>query len=100
MNLFETFLAEMGIYAIIPDDQDIKFTTDHSDFVVVDGEEGDHGIIRYCDGNGIVAIHTVDGGASDHIQFTPHGVGVMIPLAEKWLNDRFTEHLQQYYKTP
>ncbi len=60
------------------DDDTQEFVADNSDFTVVDGEEGDYGVIRYSDAAGqLVAVRTVHGGDSEDVAFTDHGKAMM-----------------------
>ena len=57
---------------------DLGLTSDSSDFVVVDGEEGDYGIIRYKDSSGeVVAIKIVHGGDDEELQITEYGKSII-----------------------
>lgn len=68
------------------EDADLGLTADHSEFVVVDGEESDFGVIRYKDATGqVVAIKTVDGGDAAHLELTEYGK----PLVAAKLMDVF-----------
>jgi hypothetical protein len=83
MNLLEEFCNQIGL-RIPLDLEDIKYTTDSSDFNCIDGEEGDNGIIKYyaLDGD-LIAIRTVFGGDSEDVNFTHWGKDM---LQEKALN--------------
>ena len=60
------------------EDEDLQLTPDYSQFNVVDGEEGDYGIIHYYDpSERLFAIKTVYGGDSEDLKFTPYGESVM-----------------------
>ena len=76
MNLLEsTFLYDVQpTLNRLLDDEDLHLVADHSDYVVVDGEEGDFGVVRYRNGdNQLVAVRTVQGGDSETIELTPFG---------------------------
>jgi hypothetical protein len=54
--------------------EDLGLAEDSSDYVVVDGEESDYGVIRYLDAGGkVVAIKTIHGGDSEEWEVTEHG---------------------------
>jgi len=73
MNLLEEFCKEIGL-RVPMDIEDLDYTTDTSEFNIVDGEEGDNGIIKYytIDGD-LLAIKTVYGGDSEEVEFTHWG---------------------------
>jgi hypothetical protein len=50
-----------------------NYKDDYSEFVVVDGEESDYGIIRHYYGNNLLAVRTVHGGDSEYIEYTTFG---------------------------
>jgi hypothetical protein len=53
---------------------ELGLTADNTDFVYVDGEEGDFGTIRYKDATGaVVAVKTIEGGDVDSLELTDYG---------------------------
>lgn len=84
MNLFEEFLSQLGVYTNHP--EDILHTVDHSEFIIVDGEEGDYGLVKYWDENDLLAIRKVSGGDIEETFFTKMGKSKLSELAKKWLN--------------
>lgn len=91
MNLQDLWQQEL-LFALncALEDADLGLTADHSEFVYVDGEEGDFGVIRYKDASGqVVATKTVDGGDSAHLELTDYGK----PLVAAKLMDVFKETL-------
>jgi hypothetical protein len=83
MNLLENFCYEIGL-RVPMDIEDIEYTTDRSQFNIVDGEEGDNGVIKYYSLDGdLLAVRTVYGGDSEEIEFTHWGKDL---LKEKALN--------------
>lgn len=77
MNLVESFCDEIRLYTY-RDIEDIDYTTDQSEFEVVDGEEGDNGIIKYYSLSGdLLAVKTVYGGDSEDIEFTEIGKNIL-----------------------
>lgn len=86
MNLFEEFLTQIGMFVHHVDD--IPNTSDDSEFTVVDGEEGDYGLIKYSDAGGLLAIRKVEGGDSEETYFTKYAVTKLTPLAKKWINEK------------
>lgn len=75
MDLLDIWNYELSHGFILDlNDAELGLTADHTDFVVVDGEEGDHGVIRYLDATGeLVATKTVHGGDSESLELTPYG---------------------------
>jgi hypothetical protein len=64
----------------------------HDEFVVVDNEEGDYGIIRYMDANGVEMLtKVVQGGDIENTYFTDAGVIAM----RKLMQDNFTNMLEE-----
>ena len=59
-------------YKLLGED-DEKYRTDYSEFIVVDGEEGDYGIIKYYYGEELIAVKTVYGGDEEGTEFTEFG---------------------------
>jgi hypothetical protein len=56
------------------EDAELGLTEDRSDFVFVDGEEGDYGVIRYTDASGqVVAVRNIEGGDAESIELTDLG---------------------------
>ena len=70
---------------------ELNLTSNHDKFVVVDGEEGDYGIIEYFDGDQLFMITTIHGGDSEETELTPHGKKVignlMMERINKWQTD-------------
>ena len=58
---------------------------DNSEFVVVDGEEGDHGIIKFFSkkDNAMLAVQTVNGGDDEWVEFTKAGFDFFKPHFEE-----------------
>ena len=53
---------------------DLGLSADYTDYVYVDGEEGDHGIVRYLDSAGkIVAVKTIFAGDDESLDVTDYG---------------------------
>lgn len=74
------------------EDEELGLTVDTSDFVVVDGEEGDYGMIRYLDSNDeVVATKFIQGGDMESLDVTKYGRQF---LGEKILR-LFQQTLQQ-----
>ncbi len=72
---FEHFAEDVCwiIRDIVTDAPD-EFIADHSEYVYVDGEEGDWGRITYSDKDGkLVATHLIYGGDRDEWVFTEFG---------------------------
>lgn len=73
MNLVEEFCEEAGLRVPL-DTEDIYFKADNSKFNVIDGEEGDYGVIEYYSlDERLIAIKTVNGGDDSEIDFTKFG---------------------------
>jgi hypothetical protein len=83
MNLLEEFLAQLGIYVEEPQD-DIPHTSDYSEFVYVDGEEGDYGIVKYY-GETLLAVRFIEGGDMEHTKFTAYAKEILAVKAKCWL---------------
>jgi hypothetical protein len=60
---------------------------DNSEFVVVDGEEGDYGIIKYFVGTDLVAIRTIYGGDDEDIEYTEIG--------KKWFKQQLMKAIEK-----
>lgn len=79
--MLEEFWEEIGMYWKIRellDSLDPHLTPDYSKFTVVDGEEGDYGVISYSDHTGqLVAVKTVHGGDHEDVDFTEYGIAMM-----------------------
>lgn len=75
MNLQELWQQDMLFtFNRVLEDLDLNLTEDLTDFVCVDGEEGDFGVIRYKDATGnVVAIKNVEGGDVEHLELTDYG---------------------------
>jgi len=58
----------------------VEFRVDSSDFVVVDGEEGDYGTTKYFIGDDLVAVKTDYGGDSYDYEYTEFGKSFMLNL--------------------
>lgn len=52
---------------------DAPYHKDSSEMVVVDGEEGDHGKVKYIWEGQLLAIETVHGGDNSEFAYTPYG---------------------------
>lgn len=74
MDILELFCEELNI--TIPLSyyyEEVELLTDFEDFTVVDGEEGDYGIIKYLDTNyNLLAIKNVYGGYEYDYEFTDY----------------------------
>lgn len=71
----------------------LELKTDISEFTIVDGEEGDHGIIKYLDAdNNVVAIKNVEAGDNEYIEVTEYGKPIIIMK----MNNIFTQMLKDY----
>lgn len=51
-----------------------SLVADHSKWVYVDGEEGDHGTVTYTLNGELVCTHHIYGGDCENYEFTPFGV--------------------------
>lgn len=96
MNLFEEFLSQMGIFANHL--EDIPYLTDDTDYVIVDGEEGDYGTIRYLDAGGsLLGVKVCAGGDAYDFMFTTFGVEKLTPMAKKWFDEKIEEHIKNAF---
>lgn len=83
---FPHFLQELEV--------DLELTADLSEFVYVDGEEGDHGRISYRDGSGqVVVIKIVHGGDDEELEVTACGK----PIIKAKLKEAFSSFLDQKF---
>lgn len=74
------------------EEDDLELVADHKDFVYVDGEEGDYGIVRYSDAQGNeIAVRTIHGGDSDDVTLTEFGAA----LVRERLQARFAQVVAQ-----
>lgn len=65
--------------------------SNHDEFVVIDNEESDYGIIRYKDSNGVEMLtKVVQGGDVENTYFTEAGIQVM----RKMMLDNFSDMLE------
>lgn len=80
MELFEEFCNQIGVHCT-NHDVDIDCILDSTNYNVIDGEEGDYGVIRYytLDGN-LIATYTNCGGDLDYVEFTEFGKKLFTPL--------------------
>lgn len=80
MNLlaeFWNYPIANRMYSAVDQDPS-EFIEDDSEFVCVDGEEGDYGVIKYSDTEGhLVAIRTIYGGDREDVEFTDYGKALM-----------------------
>jgi hypothetical protein len=74
---------------------DLNLTEDRSEYVYVDGEEGDFGVIRYKDAAGeVVAVRTIEGGDSEYTELTEHGKPLVAAKMLEAFRQSLTEKLQ------
>jgi hypothetical protein len=74
--------------------QDLKLTADHTDYVFVDGEEGDFGTIRYKDATGaVVAVKTIEGGDVDSLELTDYGKPIVAAALMTMFKDTLSRKL-------
>lgn len=68
------YTVQSNLYSKITSaDIDKQLTIDDSQFVVVDGEEGDYGIYKYFHNTELVAKRTIYGGDVEDTEFTEYG---------------------------
>lgn len=91
MDLFEEFCNQIGLSK--PSDAiDIRYKIDDSDFVVLDGEEGDSGIIRYYSLDGkLLAVRNVYGGDDEDTEFTSYAISLMKLMVQDILIEKFKQ---------
>jgi hypothetical protein len=78
MNLRDLWEQDMMFsFTNALEDTDLGLTSDHSEFVFVDGEEGDYGNVKYSDDKGLVAVKKVYGGDSEELELTEYGKTVV-----------------------
>lgn len=82
MELIEELCRQANLSSL--DYGEFDCIEDSSEFVFVDGEEGDYGVIKYFTPKGnLLAIKTVEGGDSEFTEFTEFGKNF---LKQKILN--------------
>lgn len=98
-ELLEDFCHQVGLnysypYSSKKEIYHFLIERDDSEFVVVDGEEADHGIIRYYSYDSetidreLLATKTVNGGDDEDIEFTRSGKLIFSTCAIEILRDR------------
>lgn len=86
-SLIEEYLNQRGIQIQFEVD-DIEYKSDYSDFISVDGEEGDHGVIKHFKGEMLIAQTFVHGGDMEETEFTPQGEELLNKYAIELINER------------
>lgn len=77
------------------EDRDLGLAEDRKDFVFVDGEEGDHGVIRYMDATGnVVCIRTIEGGDIEQLELTDYGKPLVAAKMLEVFKQVLTEKLE------
>ncbi len=77
-------------------DYEPELQSDHSDYVVVDYEEGDFGIIRYTDTTGnLVAIFVNYGGDCEEYVFTNYGKRILMGIVQVAVSDIISGYLNR-----
>jgi hypothetical protein len=98
MELLEEFYQDHFVYSSFafhlenqPDSD--EFERDVSGYVYVDGEEGDHGAIKYNEKSTgkHVATKVIKGGDSEHYEFTAYGTALFADRLLKVVADRLEE---------
>jgi hypothetical protein len=96
MNLFSLWQQDM----VFPfnrklEDLDLGLVEDLKDFVYVDGEEGDFGVIRYLDASGqVVCVRTIEGGDSEQMELTEYGKPLIAAKMLEVFKETLTEALE------
>lgn len=86
MNLLEEFCNEIGLRVPV-NIKDVEYRTDMTGFNIVDGEEGDNGIIKYFSSDELLlAIKINYGGDHSEIEFTNTGVELLKKEVLRFLN--------------
>ncbi len=76
---------------------ELGLTADNTDYVYVDGEEGDFGTIRYKDASGqVVVIREIEGGDVESLELTDYGR----PIVAKVMLDIFKQSLAEKLQVP
>lgn len=85
MHLLKEYLEQCGIYVQndLQEDLDMDYDIDNSDYVVVDGEEGDYGVRKLSWQGKIVAYHVVYGGDYEEIVFAENALPFFDKMATK-----------------
>lgn len=72
MELIEELCRQANLSSL--DYGELDYVEDSSEFIFVDGEEGDYGAIKYFTPKGnLLAIKTVEGSDSEFTEFTEFG---------------------------
>lgn len=81
MDLIEEFGEAIGVYLPYNFTYDLKYRTDLSEFNIIDGEEGDYGIIKfYSLTDELIAVKEVFGGDDFDIEFTQYAKELFEPI--------------------
>lgn len=98
MELLEEFYKEHFLYSSFafhlenqPDTD--EFERDNSGYVYVDGEEGDHGVIKFIEkATGLhVATRVIQGGDQEHYEYTAYGATLFADRLLKAVAERLEE---------
>lgn len=87
--MFREYLNNLNIKLIdIFDELESTLRQDNTNYVYVDGEEGDYGVITYYSKyDDLVATRTIHGGDSETVEFTPYGVRIIKRMIIDHLNN-------------
>ncbi len=89
-DLTAEFMNQLG-FNPVKEYEPIKYNSDYSEFIVVDGEEGDYGVIKHFPENKILlAITIVNGGDDEDTQFTQYGKALCTATVINALEDCLT----------
>jgi hypothetical protein len=81
MDLIEEFGRAIGVYLPYDFTYDFRYKEDLSEFTVIDGEEGDYGIIKFYSLCGkLLAVREVFGGDDSDIEFTQYAKELFEPI--------------------
>lgn len=95
ISLFEHFCSNLGIFISTNEfydkfgDIESELKKDDSDYVIVDGEEGDYGIIKYYTNDGFLfAIEINRGGDDIDVEFTSVARLIFGNMIEELISDK------------
>lgn len=91
-RLVEAFIWNSLFVSVNSECEDLECFKDDSGYVLVDGEEGDYGIVKYydVDNKQLLAIENVCQDSMDYM-FTQYGVSVLTVYALNYFKQRIQE---------
>ncbi len=88
MNLQDFWMEHINYkFLRILEETDLNLTEDSSEYVYVDGEEGDYGEIRYSLQGTLIATKVVEGGDCSYLELTDDGKKFLISKVKEILSN-------------